>query len=514
MTAAPQILSSIERISDALSRDGTIHPVTPFWKGVHSVFYLHPTALILAACVGRGGDKTRDSVIMGIGETLSGQFNIPDGECHYFVHVAENLAEATKTLGIYDEFLNRLGVPHSRTGDTIELQDMRRGIKVLACRIGAVSGYRCFGWTADECAKWSNDGVNPSEEIVASIQSMTITHPEARGRLISSPLATMGYFHGIWSAGDTDDVVTTHAASWVANPGGITEETARKKSRTSPNPDHTFAREFGAVPSGNINAIFSVEIVDRVMEDRRGDEKDVEIISSPLLVTDPSGLSRDRWTFAICKWMRKVLNLREMYVYETVFDPTRGKEIQRRVFEHGQPKLNPDFGKGREPFFVVADIGAFDNATHISASRAVEEIVAFALARGVEHVVSDQYGSFLLDAEFRRRGMYYASVQYTNQRKAEALEWVAQLARTDRLRIERHSEMRKELLEFREKVLPSGAITYAGLRHDDFVSLLMTSALADIDGLFRGSPTQTPPKGSGGRSDFGPGDFTGSGKAA
>jgi hypothetical protein len=47
-----------------------------------------------------------------------------------------------------------LHVPYERAGDQIVLKDQPRGWRVFACQVGAVSGFRCFGFSADELAKW------------------------------------------------------------------------------------------------------------------------------------------------------------------------------------------------------------------------------------------------------------------------------------------------------------------------------------------------------------------------
>src|SRR6185437_9012837 len=107
-------------------------------------FYLSPTAREWTACVGRGGSKSGMIVRRAIAESLFGSTVVPPGEQHYFAVISENVAEAAKTATIAERYLALLGVRTTRAGDTIDFADQPRGIRVMACRIGAVSGFRAF----------------------------------------------------------------------------------------------------------------------------------------------------------------------------------------------------------------------------------------------------------------------------------------------------------------------------------------------------------------------------------
>ncbi len=286
------ILDSLLTISADLATVG-VPPLSPYWRGEAERFYTHPTARVLTECVGRGGDKSRTSVMMAIAETLAGDFHIAPGERHYFTHVSENREEAAKTLGVLEQYLRILRIGYGRTGDTIELEGMPRGFKVLAARVGAVSGWRSFGWTCDEAAKWSDDGVDPSAEVVASIRAMTVTHPSARGRIVSSPLATLGYFYETWHAGESDSQLVGHAPSWVANPS-ITEEQTRRLEKDP----RKHSREYGAkAAEAHEEGLVEADLLDRAMRKRAGDlPREPGVLYSAAM--DPS-LGRNAWTFVI-----------------------------------------------------------------------------------------------------------------------------------------------------------------------------------------------------------------------
>jgi hypothetical protein len=293
-----RVLAALEHTSAALAGSG-VPPLSPWWRELCGRFYASETARVLVACVGRGGDKSRTAAMMAIAEVLSGAFHIPPGETHYFTHVSENRAEAEKTMYVLEAYLRLLKVGFDRSGDTLQLRDMPRGFRVLACRVGAVSGYRCIGWTADEAAKWDSDGADPAPEVLASIRAMTVTHPTARGRIISSPLATLGTFFDTWHAGDDEVQLTAHASSWLANPS-ITEEQTRRLERS----EAKWKREYAAIPAeGHEESIYDPLLIDRATRAAVGDvppEQGVRYVAAQ----DPS-LGRNSWTFVIAGY-RKV----------------------------------------------------------------------------------------------------------------------------------------------------------------------------------------------------------------
>lgn len=298
--SGPAIYQALLTVDAGLVAKG-IPPISPYWRQELSKFYGHSSALTLVECVGRGGDKSRTSVKTAIAEVLAGNFAVPPGERHYFTHIAENKDEAAKTLGILERYLQALSIPHERRGDTIDLTNLPRGVKVLACRVGAVSGWRCIGWTADECSKWDNDGANPSAEVISSMRAMSVTHPFARGRIISSPMGRTGYFYEQCELGDTAEQLYGHAATWEANPS-VTEAHTRKLEKYEPR----WRREYAAIPMEDSDAsVFTSAMLDRAT--RPGPE---DLPYDPqcqyIAAQDPAiAEGGDAWTFVIatCRWV-------------------------------------------------------------------------------------------------------------------------------------------------------------------------------------------------------------------
>ena len=234
------------------------HALTPFWRETLRRFYESPTAKRLVARVGRGGAKSFTSAKVGLHETLFGDWKIPPGERHFWGYISISKDEAAQRLTLLQSFLNALKVPHDVSGDTITLREMNRGFRVFACSVGGTSGFRCYGYSADEIAKWQGtDYSNPAEEVCASLGAQTITHPDARNLLISSPFGIDGYHAEAFDQGNNEHQVVAHAASWVANPDGISEASARAKQQDPA----IFAREYEAIPSATVSNAFDPLLV-------------------------------------------------------------------------------------------------------------------------------------------------------------------------------------------------------------------------------------------------------------
>ena len=436
---------------NALAARG-IPPASPFWREAVRRFYEHPTARQLVACAGRGGDKSRTAVKMAIVETLAGEFKIPKGERHFFTFVSVNTDEASKTLGVLESYLRALGEGHTRRGDTIELRSLPRGFIVRAARIGAVSGWRALGWCADESAKWSNEGADPSAEIIASIRAMCVTHPKARGRMISSPLATAGHFYDAWSEGDTAHQVTCHAPSWVGN-ASITEEYTHALEPHVP----TWRREYAAIPAAGASAAFDVEDVNAMVRELHPDAFE---LGQAVMVIDSSAGKSDAWAFALARFVNE----------------------------------------GGKRLLYVDRIGAFEGA--FAKSTSFEQVVAHcasvARSAGVRMVFGDQFQAFPLSSAFASHGMTYGERPWTSTTKIEATSALRRLQRDRALVLapgEESDRTRQECLRFEEKILPSGALTVGAKRtrsgHADRASLLLMLAFLESNGDIFGAPTMT-----------------------
>jgi hypothetical protein len=447
------VLQAFRDVSGALALAG-VPAVSAYWHSEGERFYEHASARLLVEMVGRGGDKSRTSTIMSIAEVLCGDFAIPPGERHYFTHVSENVAEAGKTLSILEQYLRILKIGFSRRGDTIELNSMPRGFKVLACRVGAVSGWRCIGWTADECAKWSDEGADPSAEVIASIKAMTITHPHSRGRMFSTPVTTADHFYDCWSAGDSATQVTGTAPSWVANPS-ITEERARELEPHEP----TRLREYGAQPgAGSSDALDPTDIAATI----RPLHSSATALGTPVAIIDSSSGRHDGWSYLLARYVRE--------------------ESRRTLY--------------------VDNVGAFEGefAADVSFDAVVAHVAGLARRAGAVFVYGDQHLAFALKSEFAKFGLAYEERVWTQPSKIEALSTLRRLLRERAIAIEPGEQadmMKKELVSLREVLLPSKALTVQARRtgrgHCDRASLALMLARCVAEGGIQGALRELGP---------------------
>jgi hypothetical protein len=487
MSASPQILTALLAIDAKLAERG-VHALSDYWRARAEAFYLHPTALVDVEEVGRGGAKTQFAIKTSIAEQLAGEFRIPAGERHYHVHVTENAKEGDKTQAILIQYLGYLGVRFETRGDAVELVDLPLGFRILACRIGAVSGFRCVGWTADECSKWDNDGVNPSAEVVASIRAMSVTHTNARGRIFSSPLGTAGFFYDRCTLGNTDAQIFGHAASWVANPGAVTEA----HTRTLESDPRKWAREYAAIAqTGSLAAIGDPEDLARMTD--RFSEAAYGLGRAGLFIDSSSGRG-DGWSYGLVQ-----------YVEDTV-GGSRWMQVEQ-VDEHGDRFVGPLFDGGRTPVenpaFRLAQVlhvdglGAFEGqfSRTISFDRVVEHTAALAHRHGITRVFSDQYQSYSLRSAYQRFGIQLVELAWSAPTKVEACATLRRMLRERTLRVEpgEQAEMlKRELGQLEERFTQNGTLTIVAKRsgqgHADRAMLLLLVARAESEGLIGGSP--------------------------
>jgi hypothetical protein len=481
VSAIPKVLTALIDVSDALAARGA-PPLSPYWRQEAERFYMHPTASTLVEMVGRGGDKSRTSVIMAIAETLAGDFAIAPGERHYFTHISENVAEATKTLRVLEQYLGLLGIPYTRSAETIELANMPRGFKVLASRVGAVSGWRCYGWTADEAAKWSNEGADPTEEVVASMRAMTVTHQNARGRIISSPLGMLGFFYEAHAQGNTDAQLVGHATSWQANPA-ITEAATR---RLEPS-ERVWRREYAAIPQSGLLSCFDADAVDSAFKRTVANHD----FGESVLIVDAASGGADAFTYCAAHY---AFPRQRRWLSERRFVSGANKWV--RVYlndEKGNRIPDPDFKpEGDRPVLRLEGFGSFPGGFwgKLTGGQIADTIAGFCRARGIRRGFGDQREALMLTSSFSERGILYAPLAWTATSKPPAVERVRELLRDGSLSLESSDQLRKELLSFEEKVNPNGQITFSARRsgHDDLVALLITAAMAEAEGAFPASP--------------------------
>lgn len=425
-------------------------PLTPWWAGQFERFYSHPTALAFVARVGRGGVKSQSSSKLALNEVLFGDWNVPPGERHYFAFVSATKDEATQRLTLLRRFLLDLGVPHDPNGDEIALRDLPLGFRVFAAQVGAVSGFRCIGFVCDELSKWraADRFTNPASEVVASLNGMLITHAARAKRLfVSSPLAMVDYHFKRFALGDTAEQLVCQAATWISNPS-VTEAETKKLE-----PDQrVWLREYAALPQAAALAAFDPAAVQSAFVQPA--TIDAATRGMRVGVIDASSGKKDSWTWGVAGW-RECDGTKRL-----VFDRVDGFE------------------------------GAF------WAQRSGDDVVTMVSdhlrALDVHHVIADQRESLMLGAAFRRNGLEFHEIPWTNANKERAVGAVRRWLADGLLVLPQHEKLFQELSSFEERVSASGAFTFGarGTGHDDYVALLLTAAMADAAELIPGSPTR------------------------
>ena len=491
MTTFAQVLA----IDTALAKVG-FHPFTPFWRETIERFYTHPTANTLVARVGRGGAKSFTSTKIGFIETLIGDYRVPPGERHFWAYVSKNKEEAAQRLNLLEAMLRALGFPFSTSGDEISLHNQPRGFRVFACNVGSVSGFRCFGFSADELAKWTagHNYANPASEVVTSLNAMMVTHPNARRLLISSPLGLLDYHSERFERGNADDQIVASAPTWVANPS-ISEADTRKQEPD----DRVWQREYAAIPANAVNAAL--------------DSEEVEAAFAPLApgylpprrgwlgVEDPSSLRGDSYV-----WARFGVLLpdpqprvRKLQIGDT--REIKSYDVSGKLSIVAEPVTSPmvlrdDAGNPiyeqvpTAPVLRVAGIGSVNGRVvgQIRIDEIVRNIAREFAGAGVRRVFSDQREEASLEALHKRQSINFESLAWTNSSKVAALATLRRLLRERAISIDptgpNGERMREQLLGLEEKLLPSGAFTYAARRgaHDDFASILLTICMAINEG--------------------------------
>jgi hypothetical protein len=438
MVAAPSTTSLRERFiafDDTLAALG-VPPLTAWWRegiGRWLDAYERGQVLELWVCCGRGAAKSTALYKLALFFLLFGDFVVPVGERHFAIVLSRLKEEAAKGIDIIAAWLTLLGIPHHLAGDVIELDDMPRGIRVVAASVAATSGWRAFFVGRDERGKWPLSGLDErdGEEIDTSAKAMTATHANAPLPTFGSAWIALGPFHETIAAGSTPSrVVLGPTPTWVAAPH-ITEADCRRKE---PNPKR-FAREYGSIAdAAHDEAVLEPYLIDRAMRTDEGDvppDRRIPCIGA----MDPS-LGRNAWTFVIAG-------------PRTVEGRSVASVMLHREWRapHGQP----------------LDIG------HV-----LEQIAGHCRAYGVDTVVTDQFHAESLSAiaDKMRLGFEIRIDKAGAAQKVARWENLAMRFLDDAVELPRDRVVKSDLLAVRRRVSGNAftismAVDASG-RHADF----------------------------------------------
>jgi hypothetical protein len=494
--------ASFRSIGANLVTEGFL-PHTPWWDENMGRGYARGVKRF-AFRVGRGGVKSTTMVDAAINEAVFGDWKIPPGEVHYFAFVSQNKSEAGQRLRQIAARLRALGIPFDQSGDEIVLRDMPRGFRVFACQVGSVSGFRCFGFCADELAKWTNadHSANPAPEVVASLRAMTVTHPDAREFFVSSPMGTSDLHYEIIEQGDTADQIVGLAPTWIANPSVTEEQTHRLE------PDERiWRREYAAQPQAQLSSAFDPDSVARAFRP----VPHAAEWSRAICIVDASSGGGDAFTHGFAQYGTPVVDYIPRYLTRLVprIVHTRIGGVDRCHEDHddlvphqqldaaGNPVPNPEWLAATKPLLCFHGINAFEGrfAGQIAGSTIVDKIAKDCRRWRAEIVIGDQREAFFLGSECQRHGLRFVPLTWTNANKIEAVTRLKrQFAENGIVLPPEREKLKRELLSYAERITATGTITYSarGTGHDDEVSLLITCAMAELERLVPGSPAYFP----------------------
>jgi len=471
-------------------------PLTPWWRAELSRFY-DSGARRLVARVGRGGVKSHTAAKLALHSLLFGDWPVPPGEIHYHAFVSENRDEAAQRIRLLASFLTALHVGHDVRDGEIVLRDLPLGFRVFACRIGAVSGFRCVGFTADEVAKWrtADGGANPAPEVIASLRAMTVTHPHAREMFVSSPLGLLDLHHQLIEQGESADQIVCIAPTWLANPSISEEQTHALEPD-----DRVWRREYAAIPQAAISAAFDSELIDAAMRRiPRGGRW-----GRPIVAIDPSSGRGDAFPSIVAAW--RYVQVGDPVDFTVPLLDGNGNDVSRFYLldargavirdDRGDAIMRDDVDPALvRPVLCFYDLSAIEG--RFFGSVPLEDIVADiarkARRAGAARVVSDQREELALDAEFRRERMAFHPIAWTNERKSQAVLRLRRLMAERAIIVPKDETLRRELLSFQERLTPSGMITFGARSsgHDDRVACILTALMAESEGLFWSPATAT-----------------------
>jgi hypothetical protein len=374
---------------------------------------------------------------------------------------------------------------------------------VLACRVGAVSGWRCLGWTADEISKWNNEGSDPTAEMIASMDAMTVTHPVARRRLFSSPMGTMGLHYDTWSAGDTADTLTCHAASWEANPS-ITREHTIKLARGDM---RVHRREYEAIAQDDVVSVFASADIDRAMLPR---PPTLSLKAEhPYVLCLDASRGGDAFTFCTARWVVEEVAIdasncgtapnglpwclavpprfeqREWLALEGRF----ARQTQRQDVRGNWHDYEPPPSALPRAVLHVDEVGEVPKSEMADTERAVRFLGRIAKSKKIRHVFQDQFEAGALGAMLRRVGLRPFEQTWTASTKSAAVDRLDRMLRDSHRRLPPEPTLRKQLCEYSERITRAGAISYGGRgRHDDWAAVIVTLIMSSISRELPGDP--------------------------
>lgn len=405
---------------------------------------------------------------------LYGEFKITPGTVGTVALVSQNRDQSAERLRTIAKILEVMRVPFSKKKDVIALKNRPIEFHVYSATIAGVSGMTCLFACCDELSKWRDieSGTNPAGEVLASLRPTLVTHTNALTVLISSPVSNLDAHYEAMKVGNTDFQFTAEAPTWIANPSVTEARTHELETDT-----RVWRREYAAIPQAASLSAFDADAIERAFAPRT----ETRTPATRVMVLDPSSGRKDAFTWAIVGWD---IGGKEQARYR---DGTPVKHTDGTpVYVEGSPDV-PHVLR----FDLIGGIeGSFWDQTN--ADVIVQKIVTLARQHNVRHIYSDQREELMLRAAIMKHRLRFTSLPWSNPSKVQAIELIRRWLATDTLALPEHETLRRELHAFEEHTTPSGALTFGarGGHHDDYVSLILTAAMASAAGGLPADPTR------------------------
>ena len=417
--SADAFLARFDRMDAQLVAKG-FHKTSAWWRTQFERF-LRSGRRRWVIRAGRRAGKSSFLCRLAVAWALWGPWSVPSGDVAVIPFVSVDRDEAGARIRTVRDILKALDIAADVRTEEIELTDRVCIFRVETCSIRTV-GFTAIMIVADEMARYESrdTAANPAREVMRSLRPTMATQDLAFEVCSSSPWGTDDYHAELCDAGNNNHQIYSFAETWTANPT-ISEQRTHELE-----PDERiWSREYAAIPGATIT-----QALDR--DDALAAFAPFQFrAGSPFVSLDASSLRGDAFA-----WI------------------------------HGH--LAKDF-------IGIEAIKAFEGERlrHVSMATVVDTIAADARRIGSLYVLGDQREEASLRALFRQKSINFRSYAWTEPSKDAAFQLLRRVLKEHKLHIVEHAVLRRQMLECKAHLRPSGRTHYAtnGL---DYLSALVT----------------------------------------
>lgn len=429
---ADALLRAYDALDRALVAAG-FPPTSPWWRA-HIERFLRSGCRRWVIRAGRRAGKSSTLCRLAVVVAVFGTWTVPPGDRAVIAFISVDRDEASDRIHTIREILRVLSVGFDQRGDDLELHDRPAVFSVITCATRATVGFTTIVIFGDEMAMWESrdSAANPAQQVMSSLRPTMATQPFAFEVCSSSPWSTEDYHAELFEAGDTDHQLTSHAATWEANPT-ITEELTRELE-----PDaEVWARAYAAIPG----ALSSAQLLNPLAMRRNTRERPLELVPEDGAFYGAAvDVGETRLTLVVVE------------AYESAEDDEAGGEL---------------------PYFRVA---CAHEAIGGSPGARWQEIAQRCARYGVDTVSVDQYAATANATIAAQYGLTLDVTPWAAANRLEAFTNLATLTHSDRIEFAPHKQLRNDLRAIKKRLTQTGATivipTTKDGRHSDFAPAL------------------------------------------